>query len=276
VIRYLLAVLLFIPTLVLADDEAILKLNVADKQYIFTYSELLQSSYVQKNVKLEQDIVYKKHSPSYTAIRLCDLLKPFNVAMDSEIKFTSIDSFSVYIPARLLLSCQETDSIAWLAIEEAKHHPWPLLPEAGDKSAGPFMLIWQKQQLSHITQEYWPWQLSLLTVIVKGSLDEFAAIYPQNNAKLQNGFKVYVKSCAACHTINHIGSSQIGPDLNLPMNPTQYLAPGMLRQLIRDPHSVRTWPKAIMPGFDEYNISDTDLTDLIDYLQSLRPEQKTS
>jgi len=37
------------------------------------------------------------------------------------------------------------------------------------------------------------------------------------------------------------GPSQVGPDLNLPLNPTEYLKESILPRYIRDPKSIRTW-----------------------------------
>jgi len=44
-----------------------------------------------------------------------------------------------------------------------------------------------------------------------------------------------------CYTLNGAGNAHVGPDLNLPQNPTEYLVPAALRQLIRNPASVRSW-----------------------------------
>ena len=34
-----------------------------------------------------------------------------------------------------------------------------------------------------------------------------------------------------CYTLNGAGNAHVGPDLNLPQNPTEYLVPTALRQL---------------------------------------------
>jgi hypothetical protein len=52
------------------------------------------------------------------------------------------------------------------------------------------------------------------------------------------------------------GSAAAGPDLNLPMNPTEYFTDAGLRALIPDPHSVRVWPEQRMPSFAEEDLSD--------------------
>jgi cytochrome c1 len=66
--------------------------------------------------------------------------------------------------------------------------------------------------------------------------------------------------------MNGDGAATIGPDLNLPMNPTEYFAPKVLGAYIRSPQSVRSWPGMIMSGFSATAIADGELEDLIAYL----------
>ena len=61
----------------------------------------------------------------------------------------------------------------------------------------------------------------------------------------------------------------MGPDLNLPLNPTEYFRDGMLRQLIRDPGSVRKIPGSAMGAFGKESISDAELDQLLAYLQHM-------
>ena len=67
--------------------------------------------------------------------------------------------------------------------------------------------------------------------------------------------------------MNGDGAATIGPDLNLPMNPTEYFAPGVLGPYVRDPAGVRSWPGMIMHGFSAAAIPDDELADLIAYLR---------
>jgi cytochrome c1 len=67
--------------------------------------------------------------------------------------------------------------------------------------------------------------------------------------------------------MNGNGAGTIGPDLNLPTNPTEYFDARTLASLIRDPASVRSWPGMIMRGFSEAAIPDAELSDLIAYLR---------
>jgi mono/diheme cytochrome c family protein len=66
--------------------------------------------------------------------------------------------------------------------------------------------------------------------------------------------------------LNGAGSSTLGPDLNKPMNPTQYMTHDGLRALIRDPRSVRSWPGQLMPGFAADQLSTREIDSVIEYL----------
>ena len=50
----------------------------------------------------------------------------------------------------------------------------------------------------------------------------------ETDAKVARGLKLFQKTCFACHTINGEEASKVGPDLNLPMNPTEYFKEGVL------------------------------------------------
>jgi mono/diheme cytochrome c family protein len=92
----------------------------------------------------------------------------------------------------------------------------------------------------------------------------------------RRGFDVFVRNCSVCHTVNLGGDASVGPDLNVPYNPTEYIRPDALRRLIRDPQSLRRWPQARMPAFPSRVISDRELTDLLAYLRHMADRRVSS
>jgi mono/diheme cytochrome c family protein len=72
-----------------------------------------------------------------------------------------------------------------------------------------------------------------------------------------------------CHKLSGAGATTVGPDLNRPMNPTEYMTPTGLHALIRDPKSVRIWPEQRMPGFRPSSMSDAEIEGVIAYLKHM-------
>ena len=83
---------------------------------------------------------------------------------------------------------------------------------------------------------------------------------------IRRGLTVFTANCIVCHTLNLAGDAKVGPDLNVPFSPTDYMREEFLRRQIRDPRSLRVWPDGKMPGFDTNAISERELDDLIAYL----------
>jgi mono/diheme cytochrome c family protein len=86
---------------------------------------------------------------------------------------------------------------------------------------------------------------------------------------------VFKRTCFACHTLNGEGDSKLGPDLNIPHNPTEYLRADLLRAFVRDPQSLRHWPQAQMPPFPASTLSDADLDAVLDYLRYMARHKVT-
>ena len=76
-----------------------------------------------------------------------------------------------------------------------------------------------------------------------------------------------------CHRLNGGGASEIGPDLGQPMAATDYMTEAGIRALVRDPKSVRTWPRQQMPAFPPSLLPDTDLDGLIAYLRQIASQR---
>jgi cytochrome c oxidase subunit 2 len=122
-------------------------------------------------------------------------------------------------------------------------------------------------------------QHAWMRVIIQAQpMDQFTIWAMQQSQSVRatgtRGEQVYLQNtCVNCHTIRGLPSdARVGPDLtHLGSRGTLgggvvSNTPANLRQWIRNPSSIK--PGVLMPGFQ--NISDADLTALVDYLQSLR------
>ena len=76
--------------------------------------------------------------------------------------------------------------------------------------------------------------------------------------------------------MNEEGPSQVGPDLNLPMNPTEYLKESVLPRYIRNPKTIRSWEASKMPGFGPEIFSDEDIANIVAYLKEMAFEKPHS
>ncbi len=219
------------------------------------------------SVTIANDVAYKREM-TFRAIPLASLLA--GVGADETVRFVGSDGFVATLPAAPLLA-RGDGAVAYLAIE-APDAPWPTLKAGDPSTAGPFYLVWIRPERGGITPEQWPYQ-----VVKIDSVPPLARRFPMvapaaglsARDPIRHGFAVYEKNCSICHTINLGGDASIGPDLNVPYNPTEYLRADALRRLIRDPQTLRRWPAAKMPAFPLKALSDRDLTDLLAYLHHM-------
>lgn len=218
-----------------------------------------------RTIDIPADVAFQRPM-RYRAIPLRALLD--HIAPTDHLQFVARDGFVAEIPAAVLLNRRHGEP--WLAIEEPAR-PWPALPQSHG-TAGPFYVVWTQPQATQVSPEQWPYQL--VSIRKLGSLAErFPALLPAASvpadSAIRRGFVVFTQTCLACHTLNRQGNASLGPDLNVPHNPTEYLRADLLRAYIRDPQLLRYWPAAKMPGFDARALSDPDLDALVAYLQHM-------
>jgi mono/diheme cytochrome c family protein len=209
----------------------------------------------------------------HKVIPLCKLLAPFNINKSDFIELIAKDNFHVYVPAAKIMDCSKKASIAMLAIEPTSK--WPLINNHTGTTAGPYEVIWLYPERSYISNEYWAW--SVVTIKITRELDYRNVLPPPQiiNSTLKNGHQLYISHCEGCHTINHIGKSAIGPDLNCPKNPLDYYPKiKLLKNFIRDPKSVRTLPQGRMSGSDIESLSDKDLDDLVKFFSYMSTKKQ--
>jgi cytochrome c2 len=253
-----------------SSNEPALTIVTPTTKQTFDVTQLLKMNVV--NIPMTDSRAYPGMKINYTAIKLCDLLKPFHVKESDTIEFITTDHFSSLIPASFILHCTNKTSIGYLAIEPIDK-PWPKLkynntdatqPDAG--TAGPFAVIWVNPAKSYISNEYWAWKVTSITVHDKLDAKSYISAPDTHNKQILNGYNAYISRCATCHTINNIGKATIGPDLNIPKNPTEYYSDETLKKFIRDPQSVRKKKNDRMSGTNEESLSNHDLNALVEYL----------
>ena len=221
-------------------------------------------------VSVPNDVAYKRDM-SFRAVPAASLLG--GVGPDDTLRFVASDGFVATLPASLLLA--RSGAIAYLAVEPADA-PWPALKPDSPASAGPFYLVWLNPERGGITPEQWPYQIARIEDVLP-LLKRYPMLGPGASAHdaARRGYAVFEKNCSVCHTLNLGGDATVGPDLNVPYNPTEYMRVDALRRLIRNPQSLRRWPAAKMPAFEAKLLSDRDLTDLLAYLRHMADRKVT-
>ena len=214
------------------------------------------------------DPVYGKPM-TYRAVPTANLLRLLKVAPDDYVQARATDDFSIAIPARLLLATSNAAPQAFIAIDDPIW-PWPPLPGRADKtSAGPFYIVWLLPAGQTVSSEYWAYHLASLSVtespVRRWPQLAVGAEVPADDP-IRRGLDRYVELCIACHRFKGAGEGEQGPDLGQPMNPVQYFQEPALKQLVRNPASVRRWPEMKMPGFDRDRLSDADLDAVVAWL----------
>jgi hypothetical protein len=200
-------------------------------------------------------------------VALAKLLEGVAIPPDAVVEAAAQDGFVTQLPRDLVYA--NDGIVAYMAIEVADT-PWPPIP-GKDKSAGPFYIVWLGDQASSVPTMKWPYQVVSLSVQdAQPSVGPRSRLIPCSlrSIRRETG-KPSSNKCFICHTMNQAGSASAGPDLNLPMNPTEYFTDAGLRALIRDPRSVRIWPEQRLTGFAQEDMSDEELGLILAYLSHM-------
>jgi mono/diheme cytochrome c family protein len=233
---------------------------------IFDRDELLARTDVVE-ITTSRDVAYRTPR-TYRAVALAKLFEGGAIPPDAVVEAAAQDGFVTQLPRDLIYA---NDGIVGYMAIEAADKPWPPIP-GKDKSAGAFYIVWVGHQASSVPTMNWPYQVVSLSVqdaparrwpslAVDPTLP---ALHPARDGQI-----TFVNKCFTCHTMNGAGPASVGPDLNLPMNPTEYFTDTGLRALIRDPRSVRVWPEQRMPNFAEVDLSDEELGLILAYLRHM-------
>ena len=249
-------------------DEPTLTITVGNDMRSFTRRELLLRPDA-TTIEVARDISYRVPM-TYRAVPVASLLAGITLPDDSVIEAVALNGFVAQIPPGLLLNTDESKAVAWLAIEP-QDRPWPPLPHK-DENAGPFYIVWTGAEVGSIRSEQWPYQLAKLK-----SQPSPAARWPAlavdpalpPTDPVRAGQALFFVQCLTCHKLNGAGAANVGPDLNVPRNPTEYFTPQGLHDLIRDPRAVRIWPAQAMPGFPPDYLSDHEIDLVIAYLKHM-------
>jgi len=255
-----------------ADAPVTLTITAGAQQKTLTRDALLKDRRL-TSVTVDDDN-YKRRM-TFKAIPMAALLAGLPASPDGSATTAATDGYVSHLPLGLLLADRADGPRAWLAVENPAK-PWPKLK---GQDIGPFRLIWtvpksakQADAPVRITESLWTW--SIARIDLGGTAAErFAAIRPAEgepaDGPVMLGFAAFQRVCFSCHSMNRAGDANLGPDLNVPYNPVEYLGDDKLSKLIRNPQALRWWPGSKMSSVDEKTLSDAELKDLLAYLHHM-------
>ncbi|QGZ66226.1 c-type cytochrome [Paraburkholderia acidisoli] len=265
--RIMVPVVLLTLVLVVHDAfaQSALEMTIGGKTQSFSQAALLARKDA-ADVTVARDVAYGTAS-TYRAVPLADLIEGESLPADSVLEARALDGFAAQLPMDLVRNRDPATAVAWLAVEDSAK-PWPKLP-GKPVSAGPFYLVWIGKEASSVRSEQWPYQLSKLAT-QPSPAKRWPALAVDSalpaTDPVRAGQSLFITQCFTCHRLNHAGSANFGPDLNVPMNPVEYFQPAALHRYIRNPASVRDWAGRSMPAFAQDELSDREIDLIVAYL----------
>lgn len=226
------------------DDGATLTVNIGTEHRTLSREALLHDPRLTSVTVEDQNL---KRRLTFKAIPVTALFQGQTISPDASATTAASDGYVSHLPMRLLLGDRADGPRAWLAVEDPAA-PWPTLK---GQDIGPFRLIWTAPpaKASLVNESLWTYSIVRIDVAALPG-ERFAAIRPAAglpaDGPVMRGFATFQRVCFSCHTLNRAGDANLGPDLNVPYSPVEYLGDEKLRHLIRDPQSLRWWPNARM------------------------------
>ncbi|MGR9116427.1 MAG: c-type cytochrome [Gammaproteobacteria bacterium] len=232
-------------------------------------NEIVNDRHKAVRITVNSDPVYKTPKqylgyPLKEIIETLKIPKPFH-AEDMVLVFTAKDgyrvamSYSDAVKEQGFVAFKDTaaENGNWLEFKFGKQKMTP----------APFYLVWPNKGLD---KWRYPWPFQLTTISLEPSSVYFGAAAPRSaDAEIQKGFNLFSSYCIRCHSVNLAGG-QVGPELNVPKNITEYFIDRELSGFIINAPAYRAGTK--MPAFNTTLDAD-QVSAIVHYLEHMKTEK---
>lgn len=212
------------------------------------------------------DPLYNKRK-TFEGFLLADLLKEAGLSdtsLGDEVVFTAKDGYSPNTSLGMIRAHR-----AIVAFREKGKSSFGALPQRKAMvSPAPYYLVWEEG--SKLADKV-PWPYQLVKIEVVNFKDKYAKLYPSGvavDSDVMRGFLTFKNQCVACHSINLQGGD-VGPELNAPLNVTEYWPTETLKRFIRDAPSFRY--KSKMPAFPQ--LDERQVGHVLEYLKHMKGQK---
>lgn len=134
----------------------------------------------------------------------------------------------------------------------------------------PFYLVWdteKNQEVRNLDINFWPYQVSSIELVHH---TENSRIHPPKSSSesVRRGFEGVRQHCLPCHSLNGEGGGK-APELNYPVNVTEYFREEWLKQWIDNPAKLR-WNVKMPPLQANLENRQRLIEDIVEYLKVMR------
>lgn len=244
------------------EPEKNLIVRLQGKEQVHSLGQL---KYLVPAESIKVDDHYLKRKITYRVFRMVKLLSVFSAAAGDydEVIFRCADGYLAHV-SRADIEAGKLDSF-YLAYGEGGDKFKSLIPQGkAEISPEPFYAVATDE--NGFSTLSWPYEIVAIEFV------NFRQMFPglyfaglEKNPEVKQGFDLFRKECLKCHSLNLQGGD-IGPELNVPQNITEYRDAVTLIQFIRNASAFRA--KSKMPAFP--HLDPKNISDILSYLRAMR------